>query len=269
MNTEIRKASGRALITGASAGLGASFATQLASRGYDLVLLARRRDRLKILADKLTAEYSVRCEIITADLSDMEAIRKVADYIRQMDHLDMLINNAGFATIGCFADVPLEKSMRMFHVHMTAPVILTHAALPGMLKRERGVVINVSSVAAFTLTSGNVMYDATKAFLSVFSENLLLEMKDAGIKIQALCPGFMHTEFHEVGDFKNFDTNVIPAFVWMSSDEVVSLSLAALERNKKPVFIPGWKNRLSIWLVGHSAIYRKLLQRSVEARARM
>ena len=179
-----------------------------------------------------------------------------------------MINNAGLATRGNFADVPLAKSMRMFHLHLTAAVFLTHAVLAGMLKRKRGAIIQVSSVAAFMQTPGNVMYDATKAFLAVFAENLLLEVKKAGIKIQALCPGFMHTEFHEVGDFKNFDKRVIPASVWMSADEVASLSLAALESGKRPVFIPGWKNRLSVWLAKHSLIFRTLIRKGVGARER-
>jgi len=256
----------KALITGASAGLGASFARALAARGYDLVLLARRRDRLQALADKLTAQHAIRCEVMTADLSGIEEIRKTADHIRRMDNLDLLINNAGFASLGYFADIPSEKSMRMFHLHMTAPVELTHAALQGMLPRKHGTVINVSSLAAFVFTPGNVMYDSTKAFLAAFSKNLMLEVKEAGIKIQCLCPGFTRTEFHEVGDFKNFDRSVIPKALWMSPDEVVSLSLDALEHSNNPIFIPGWKNRLVVWLYLHSSMVRSRMQQNVEER---
>lgn len=256
----------KAFITGASAGLGAAFARALASRGYDLVLLARRTDRLRALADTLTAMHAVRCEIMTADLSRVDDIRKTADHIRRMEKLDVLVNNAGFGTIGCFADVPFEKSMQMFHLHAEAPVELTHAALPGMLPRKRGAVINVSSTAAFVFTPGNVMYDATKAFLAAFSENLLQEVRAAGIKIQALCPGFTQTEFHEVGDFKDFDRSVIPKALWMSADDVVSLSLEALEHSKKPIFIPGWKNRLVVRLYLHCSMVRSLMQKKVEER---
>ena len=114
----------------------------------------------------------------------------ISNYIRQIDNLNILINNAGFATIGNFADIPIEKSMRMFNTHMKATVQFTHAALQVMLKRKRGAIINVSSMGAFMLTPGNVLYDATKSFLATFSENLWLEVRDKGIKIQALCPRF-------------------------------------------------------------------------------
>ena len=235
---------GKVFITGASAGIGASYAKAFAKNGFDLVLLARRKDRLQAMANQLESDDSIHCEIISADLTEKEEIEKVTSYIRQIDNLDILINNAGFATIGYFADIPIEKSMRMFHTHMTATVQFTHAALQVMLKRERGAIINVSSMGAFMLTPGNVLYDATKSFLATFSENLWLEVRDKGIKVQALCPGFTRTEFHEVGDFKNFDKSAIPDSLWMMPDEVVRQSLKALEKSRNVVFIPGWKKRL-------------------------
>ena len=258
---------GKALITGASAGIGLSFAKQLAQKGFDLILLARRKDRLESAAKKLESDYRIRCEIIAADLSDMDQIEKTADLIYTIEGLDVLINNAGFATIGPFAGVPLEKSMRMFHLHATACVMLTHAVLEGMLRRRRGAIINLSSVAAFALTPGNVMYDATKAFVKTFSENIQLEMEDADIRLQALCPGFTRTEFHEVGDFINFDRREIPDLLWMSSDRVASLSLKALENKRKTIFIPGWKNRFYVWILQHSAAARRIVQNSVKKRS--
>ena len=252
---------GKVFITGASSGIGASYAKAFAENGYDLVLLARRKDRLQALAKQLESGGSIDCEIISADLAEQEEIKKVTNHIRQIDNLDILINNAGFATIGYFADIPIEKSMRMFHTHMTATVQFTHAALQVMLKRERGVIINVSSMGAFMLTPGNVLYDATKSFLATFSENLWLEVRDKGIEVQALCPGFTRTEFHEVGDFKNFDKSVIPDSLWMMPDEVVRLSLKALENSRDVVFIPGWKKRLVKWIIQHSSIIREILQR--------
>ena len=252
---------GKVFITGASSGIGASYAKAFAENGYDLVLLARRKDRLQAIANQLESDGSIHCEIISADLAEQEEIKKVTNHIRQIDNLDILINNAGFATIGYFADIPIEKSMRMFHTHMTATVQFTHAALQVMLKRERGAIINVSSMGAFMLTPGNVLYDATKSFLATFSENLWLEVRDKGIKVQALCPGFTRTEFHEVGDFKNFDKSVIPDSLWMMPDEVVRLSLKALENSRDVVFIPGWKKRLVKWIIQHSSIIREILQR--------
>jgi len=257
---------GQAFITGASSGIGASFAQALAQRGFDLVLLARRRDRLQALAERLEADCSVACEIISADLSVPEEIEKVADYIRRLDNLDILVNNAGFATVGYFADIPIEKSIRMFHTHMTAAVRFTHAALQGMLRRERGTIINVSSMGAFMLTAGNALYDATKSFLATFSENLWLEVRDQGIKIQALCPGFTRTEFHEVGDLVGFDKSTVPDSMWMTPDEVVSLSLAALDKGKDVVFVPGFKNRLARWLILHSSFINRTLQNKAQER---
>ena len=257
---------GKVLITGASSGIGAAYARQLAEKGFDLILLARRKERLQSLADKLQSDYSIRCEIIPSDLSNCEEINKVVNYIHHANNLDILINNAGFATIGYFADIPLEKLMRMFHLHMTASLQLSHAALSGMLKRKRGAIINVSSMGAFMLTPGNVLYDATKSFLATFSENLALEVKDQGIKIQALCPGFTRTEFHEVGDFKNFNRSVIPDSLWMMPDEVVASSLKALEKNKDVIFIPDWKQRLLKWIVMHSATVRETIQNKVRER---
>ena len=257
---------GKAFITGASAGIGASYAKALAKIGFNLVLVARRRDRLQALASQLESDYSIVCEVIPADLSDSGEIEKVANHIRQLDNLDIVINNAGFATIGYFADIPIEKSMRMLHTHMTATMQFTHAALAGMLKRKRGAIINLSSMGAFVLTPGNVLYDATKSFLVTFSENLWLEVRDKGIKIQAVCPGFTRTEFHEVGDFKNFDKSTIPDSLWMLPDEVVSLSLKALEKSRGVVFIPGWKNRLSKWIILHSSFIRKTMQNKFKER---
>jgi len=257
---------GKVFITGASAGIGASYAKAFAKNGFDLVLLARRKDRLQALASLLESDNSIHCEVISADLSEKEAIQKVTNHIRQIDNLDVLINNAGFATIGYFADIPIEKSMRMFHTHMTATVQFTHAALQVMLKRERGAIINVSSMGAFVLTPGNVLYDATKSFLATFSENLWLEVCDRGIKVQALCPGFTRTEFHEVGDFKNFDKSAIPDSLWMMPDEVVRQSLKALEKSRNVIFIPGWKKRLFKWIIQHSSISREILQKRFKER---
>ena len=251
---------GKALITGASAGLGLSFANKLAEYGVDLVLIARRIERLQDIATRLESEYSIQCEIIPADLALVEDIEKVTDSIKQILNLDILINNAGFATQGYFADVPIEKDMRMLHVHITASIQFTYAALQIMRKRKQGVIINVSSIGAFVLTPGNVLYDATKSFLSTFSENLRLEVQDMGIKVQALCPGFVSTEFHEVGDLQNYDRGAVPDSLWMTPDRVVSQSLKALEKNRKTIFIPGWKNRFLKWLIMNNSLVRNVIQ---------
>lgn len=252
---------GKAVITGASAGLGLSFAKKLAAYGFDLVLIARRKERLQEIASRLESEHAIHCEIIPADLAIVEDIEKVAARIKQISTLDILINNAGFATTGNFADVPVEKAMRMIQVHMSAPIQFTYSALQIMRERKQGAIINVSSLGAFVLTPGNVLYDATKSFLTTFSENLRLEVKGTGISIQALCPGFVRTEFHEVGDFHNFDRSSVPDHLWMTPDDVVSQSLKALGKNRKTIFIPGWRHRFAKWLIMNSSIVRHALQK--------
>jgi short-subunit dehydrogenase len=250
---------GKAFITGASSGIGLSFAKQLAQKGFNLILLARRKDRLEKIASELESKNSIRCELIRADLSEIGDIKKTADYIRQLNDLDILVNNAGFATHGYFADVPMDKTLGMLNVHLAATIQFTHAAIQGMLKRKRGAIINVSSIGSFVLSPGNVVYDATKSFLNTFSENLKLEMQEVDIRIQALCPGFTRTEFHEVGELSNYDRKAIPDSMWMSPDKVASLSLKALGKSKKIICIPGWKKRLSKWIILHISPVRKAL----------
>ena len=264
----MRNFSGKtALITGASSGIGAEFARALAKAGSHLVLVARREERLQALKNELKGSYNIRVDVMPADLSTIKGCENLISLIDKKSlSIDILINNAGFATIGNFAEIPIDKSMRMFQLHMSASLQLSYAALQGMLKRKRGVIINVSSMGAFLLTPGNVLYDATKSFLVTFSENLALEVKDKGIRIQALCPGFTRTEFHEIGDFKNFDRSAVPNSLWMMPDEVASLSLKALEKNKKIVFVPGWKKRLLKWIVLHSSTVRNTMQNKVRER---
>ncbi len=252
---------GTALITGASAGLGAAFARHLADRGFNLVLTARRGDRLKALADSLASEYGIQCRTVAADLSTDGGIAAVCDAVLGIGDLDVLVNNAGFATVGDYADVPMEKSLGMLSVHVSAAMRLVHAALGGMRARKRGAIINVASMAAFVITGGDAVYNATKAFLVAFSESLALENRGAGIRVQALCPGFTRTEFHEVGDLADFDRNTVPRSLWMEADEVVSLSLGALGK-KRTTFIPGWKNRLSAWLVRNCGLVRRMLRKA-------
>jgi short-subunit dehydrogenase len=235
-------ASGRALITGASAGIGEAFARQLAAAGYDLTLVARREDRLRALAAELSAAHAVQVEVLAADLSREDDIARVARYIEGRDDLALLINNAGFGTRGNFVEVELARTLDMIRVHVIASVALARAALPGLIARGAGAVINVSSIAAFFPSAGGVNYGATKAYLNVFSETLAAELQGTGVKVQALCPGFTTTEFHEVGDYRGFDRALIPGAVWLPADEVAAESLAALD-NGRVIVVPGARYR--------------------------
>jgi short-subunit dehydrogenase len=189
-----------ALITGASSGIGEAFARKLASLGYDLVLVVRRKERLDAIAGDLEGEHPITVEMLPGDLSKDGDISRIEQRIEALDTLTMLVNNAGFGTRDAFAGVGLEKSLAMIQVHVTASTRLVHAAIPGMIARRRGTLINVASPSAFVPLSNNTVYSATKSYLISFSECLLLEVADAGIKVQALCPGLTYTEFHDTDE---------------------------------------------------------------------
>ncbi len=226
-----------ALITGASSGIGATFARKLAGRGYDLALVARRKDRLEEIAG-----HSARAEILVVDLTQEADLLSVENYIRAAPNLEILVNNAGFGLAGRFFSSPIEGQDQMHRLHIIAPLRLTHAALTGMVARGRGSIINVSSVSAFGQNPGSVSYSATKTWMNSFTEGLYMELKSAGspVQVQALCPGFTLSEFH---DTMHFDRQQIPAWMWMSADQVVDTSLRALGRGQLLV-VPGWRYRL-------------------------
>ena len=227
-----------ALITGASAGIGAEFARQLAARGFDLVLVARRADRLTELAETLTATFKINCEVLAADLAHEAGVAAVEARIRTLDTLTVLVNNAGFGTLGKLVNADPARQQEMVALHVMAPMRLTQAALPGMKARQHGAIINVSSVAAYVRLRGNVNYTATKAYLNAFSEVLQSELLGSGVYVQALCPGFTHTEFHFTPDFKDHKPLPYPEFMWKSAEEVVSASLDAIG-NGQVAFVPG------------------------------
>jgi short-subunit dehydrogenase len=234
-----------ALITGASSGIGTVFARKLAARGYNLILLARREDRLRALA----AELPVTVETIQADLSIETGISDTERAIREGPRLDLLVNNAGFGTLGRFWEAPVESQTRMHEVHVLATMRLTHAALARMVPHGRGGVINVSSVAAFAQSPGNVSYCSTKAWINSFTEGLSIELATvkSPVKVQALCPGFTVTEFHET---LGLDTSGIPRFLWMKADDVVNASLLGFDRGKV-IVVPGWKYRTVATVMKH------------------
>ncbi len=227
----------RALITGASSGIGAAFARKLSARGYDLVLVARRKDRLEQLARELG-----KSEVLVADLSRAEDLERVEERIKSATDLDLLVNNAGFGTKGRFMDRGVDEQERMHRVHVIATMRLTHAALDGMKSRGRGSIINVSSVGAFSATPSSISYCATKAWMNMFTTGLHIELRAARspVRVQALCPGLTRTEFHDV---MGINVEKLPAFVWRSADYVVDASLDGLDRGKL-IVIPGWGNRL-------------------------
>jgi uncharacterized protein len=231
-----------AAITGASSGIGEVFARKLAARGYDLLLVARRKEMLDALGAELSRAHGGGCESLAADLASDADVVQVAERLRSEPRLAMLVNNAGFGVQGRFFRTPVEEQDRMHRVHVMATLRLTHAALGEMVARDSGAIINVASVAAYARSQGNVSYCATKSWMTVFTEALYLELKGSGshVRVQALCPGFTHTEFH---DTMGVDKKNIGASLWMSADAVVEASLRGLERGKLFV-VPGFTYKL-------------------------
>jgi len=236
-----------ALITGGSSGIGAEFARQLAGRGYDLILVARRADRLEALAAELRQAHRVIVEPFPADLADPAGIERVEERIRACDDLALLVNNAGFGLSGGFARAELRGQLDMLSVHMLAPMRLSHAALPGMISRGAGGIINVASLAAFVALPGNINYSATKAYLASFSRGLAVEVRRKGVKVQALCPGFTITEFHDAPGRPGAGRERIPRFLFGSARAVVADSLRAFDRGQI-VCVPGALNHVILWV---------------------
>ncbi len=236
---------GTALITGASSGIGAAYARSLAAQGYDLILVARREAKLEALAAEVTEAYGSAVTVMAADLSQAADVARVAECIAQTGDLVLLINNAGFGTRGYFTDVAVDRHLEMIQVHVLATVQLTHAALPAMIQRGTGAIINVSSIAAFFAAPGGATYGATKIYLNTFSEAVALETRDAGIKVQALCPGFTYSGFHDTPEYDNFDRRELPDKMWMTAEAVVDESMAALWGDRV-VVIPGRQNQAMV-----------------------
>jgi len=243
-----------AVITGASSGIGAMFARKLAARGYDLLLVARREERLRSLAAELAETYHVKGDFLAADLADVGDRATVAEKIGAAANLGLLVNNAGFGTLGFFADCDVESQIQMHRLHVLATVELTHAALRNLVPRGEGGVINVSSVAGFAQSAGSVSYSSTKGWMNAFTGALYAEMEVQGsrVKMQALCPGFTLSEFHDVA---KVDRGPIPKSLWMTADFVVSESLKGFDQGKLFV-IPGWRYKLI-------AMFMKLLPGSL------
>ena len=231
-----------AVITGASSGIGATFARKLAP-GYDLILVARRKDRLEELAAELSAKHPAAIEIFVADLSDPLQAESLAGKIASEPRLALLVNNAGFGTLGRFWEASLQSQQQMHQLHVMATVRLTHAALTNMVPRDSGAIINVASVAGFARSQGSVSYCATKSWMNIFSEGLYLELRGLGshVTVQTLCPGFTYSEFHDTMAIRR--DKLASKALWLTADQVVEASLAGLKQGRLYV-IPGWRYRL-------------------------
>jgi hypothetical protein len=240
------QSSSLAVVTGGSAGIGRVFADRLARRGHPLLLIARNQSRLDQAAGELSRAYAVEVRTLSADLSTEYGIEEAAGALESEGDVGVLVNNAGFGTKGRIHEIDIEPQMQMLRLHALAPMRLARAVLPGMVARTNGWLINVSSIAGFMYGPGNANYCATKAYLTRFTQALDAELQGTGVRVQALCPGFTHSEFHER---MRMDKRTVPAYLWMSADRVVDLSLATIGRDGAVVYIPGLKNKALTTLV--------------------
>lgn len=237
--------SGTALITGATAGIGLEFARTLAGRGHDLVVVARDGARLERVAEQLRAEFGIAVEVLVADLGDRAQLERVAQRLRDDGApVDILVNNAGFGLAQRFVGGELAREEAMLAVLVTAVMVLSHAAAPGMAARGRGRIVNVSSVASF-LTTGT--YSAAKAWVTTFTASLAIELAGSGVTATAVCPGFVWTEFHQRLGARG---PVAPAWGYVAATEVVRDALTAADAGR-PVTIPSRRYRAVVALARH------------------
>ncbi len=240
-----------AVVTGPTAGIGRAFADRLAAAGHDLLLVSRDAGRLAEVAAELARRHGVAAEARATDLASDADVEALAAELAARPRVDVLVNNAGFGTKGTLADTDPAAQARMVRVHCEAPLRLAQAVLPGMVARRAGAVVNVASVAAFVTSAGNVTYSATKAFVQMLSEGMAAEVAGAGVRVQALCPGFTRTEFH---DRAGMGTGGIPRFAWLTPDRVVEASLAALARGGPVTLVPGVSYRAVVAVLRHTPL---------------
>jgi short-subunit dehydrogenase len=239
-----------ALVTGASAGIGAEFCRQLAAKGYQLVLVARRLEKLQAVADELKNTYAANSLIITADLSQTDVCGNIEQELRQHNiEIEYLVNNAGYGLPGSFHVPKWQEHADFIQVMMTTVCELTRRLLPGMQKRGRGFIVNIASVAGLVEPSaGHTLYGASKSFLIKFSESLALENANSGVKVCALCPGFTYTEFHDVNKTRKMISK-LPGYLWLDAKDVVADAVNALGRDKvKTVVVPGMQYKVIVFI---------------------
>jgi short-subunit dehydrogenase len=240
-----------ALVTGASAGIGEAFARVFAKNGFDLILTARREERLRALGQALESEHRVRAHIVAADLSDPASPgRLVSEITTRGLKVDALINNAGYGVPGTYRDTEWKQQQDFIQVLMTAPSELAHRLLPAMVARRRGYIVNIASVAGLIPGSaGNTLYGASKSYMIQFSRSLHLETEGTGVHVTAVCPGFTYSEFHDVTKSREL-VSKLPRFMWMTSETVAEQGYSAVMRNQ-PVYVNGAFNKTLVFIVKH------------------
>ena len=226
-----------AVITGATSGIGAAYARRLAKDGYDLVITGRRKEIIQKLAGDLAKQYGIKVDVIIAELAEDADVQKVIDAIKSNPDVEMLINNAGYYSgrMECLTDTDLTECEKMIKILTIVPLRLAYTVIPAMSSRGKGAIINVSSLAGILPMRKQTIYSASKAFVKFFSEGLYMELGSKGIKVQALCPGVIATDFYRNRPQKEQNTK---SPKMMSPEEVVDCSLKCLEKNRA-ICVPG------------------------------
>lgn len=246
---------GTAVVTGASSGIGAVYADRLAGQGYDLVLVARRADRLEELAEKLRYAYDRKVSFITADLSDDDDVRRVERLISADESVTLLVNNAGLGGQQVVATADADAAERMIKVNVIALTRLTRAVLPGLLARNRGAIVNIASVLAYETSFGGI-YSGTKAYVVNFTEALQREVAGTNVKVQVVLPGATRTDFWELA---GSDIDQLPKEIVMTADDMVDAALVGLARGEA-VTVPALADagKLDTFLGARQAFYGSL-----------
>jgi len=252
-----------ALITGASSGIGKAYTEYLASLGYNLILVARREKLLRELAKDLASKHKVRSDIIAEDLSQHEGVVRVKEFLNNATVPDVFIHAAGYGTRGFFYEVDEYLLERQVYLMTVAGTVLARTILPAMIEKKEGVIIFVSSVAAFISTAQYPVYSAVKTYANTFITGLRDELAATNIKVQSVCPGvtrtgFMHTEQYKE---KNFDYSFVPEKYWQDPEDVVKESWKRLTKKYRPVVVTGKNNRFMVGMLKAPFIGNFILKR--------
>ncbi len=250
MNLTVTTPRPLAAITGASDGIGEEFARQLAAQGYDLLLIARRENLLNEIKADLETRFGIVAEVYPCDLADPEQTRKLEAKLESSDRLEFMVNNAGFGNKNSsYPDVEADLEERMIQVHVISLMRLARAAVQPMCRQKKGFLINLSSVAAFLYGPGCVEYNATKAYVLSFSKSLQCDVRQHGVRVQALCPGLTHTSFHTTESMKGFRKDKTPGVAWLPVEYVVRSSLRSIRKSRRSVCIPSWRYKIALCLL--------------------
>ena len=232
------------LVTGASSGIGESIAREAASKKYDLVLVARREEKLNEIKIEFEKKYQINVEIISVDLTIASDIKNVVKRIEKND-IDVLVNNAGFGTSGPFSELDIDNELNEIDLNIRALVELTHAAARSMSEKHEGTIVNISSLASYQPMVGNATYGATKAFVTSFTHAISQELQSAGVNVLLVCPGLTVSEFHKRSSWSEADkaSSDYPKFLWQEADELAKMVIKSVQ-NHHGVLIPGFINKV-------------------------